>query len=191
MIGSFAAIFGIERTIALIDEKLPVVVLAAYDPADPSSRIRYEKTLSNIQEVKAREGIVIGIIAHVRILPDAARAAESRAPRLHLAFRRRAHHPTAPGRVRGIFTSAFPALAHAGIERGVEVAFLVEDRAVGVFVVIARNAPARGGGEVFIGHAIAIGVAHHGHAVCAAADGGGALRFINSPHLVVDNSESP
>ncbi len=47
---------------ALIDEKLPVVVLAAYDPGDPSSRIRYEKTLSNIQEVKAREGIVIGII---------------------------------------------------------------------------------------------------------------------------------
>ena len=47
---------------ALIDEKLPVVVLAAYDPADPSSRIRYEKTLSNIQEVKAREGIVIGTI---------------------------------------------------------------------------------------------------------------------------------
>jgi glucosamine--fructose-6-phosphate aminotransferase (isomerizing) len=47
---------------ALIDEKLPVVVLAAHDPVDPSSRIRYEKTLSNIQEVKAREGIVIGII---------------------------------------------------------------------------------------------------------------------------------
>ena len=47
---------------ALIDEKLPVVVLAAYDPAEPASRIRYEKTLSNIQEVKAREGIVIGII---------------------------------------------------------------------------------------------------------------------------------
>lgn len=47
---------------ALIDEKLPVVVLASYDPADPASRLRYEKTLSNIQEVKAREGIVIGII---------------------------------------------------------------------------------------------------------------------------------
>ncbi len=47
---------------ALIDEKLPVVVLAAYDPAEPASRVRYEKTLSNIQEVKAREGIVIGII---------------------------------------------------------------------------------------------------------------------------------
>jgi glucosamine--fructose-6-phosphate aminotransferase (isomerizing) len=47
---------------ALIDWQLPVVVLAAYDPADASSRIRYEKTLSNIQEVKAREGIVVGII---------------------------------------------------------------------------------------------------------------------------------
>ena len=47
---------------ALIDENLPAVVLAAYDPADESSRLRYEKTLSNIQEVKAREGIVIAIV---------------------------------------------------------------------------------------------------------------------------------
>ena len=46
---------------ALIDENLPVVVLAAYDPASPESRQRYEKTLSNIQEVKARSGIVIAI----------------------------------------------------------------------------------------------------------------------------------
>jgi glucosamine--fructose-6-phosphate aminotransferase (isomerizing) len=46
---------------ALIDEKLPVVVLAAYDPTDNESRLRYEKTLSNIQEVKAREGIVIAV----------------------------------------------------------------------------------------------------------------------------------
>src|SRR5207245_7213626 len=46
---------------ALIDEKLPVVVLAAHDPAREESRTLYEKTLSNIQEVKAREGIVIGI----------------------------------------------------------------------------------------------------------------------------------
>ncbi|MCC7496273.1 MAG: glutamine--fructose-6-phosphate transaminase (isomerizing) [Bryobacterales bacterium] len=46
---------------ALIDEKLPVVVLAAYDPADENGRLRYEKTLSNIQEVKAREGRVIAI----------------------------------------------------------------------------------------------------------------------------------
>jgi glucosamine--fructose-6-phosphate aminotransferase (isomerizing) len=46
---------------ALIDENLPVVVLAAYDPEDPESRIRYEKTLSNIQEVKARSGIVVAV----------------------------------------------------------------------------------------------------------------------------------
>ncbi len=49
---------------ALIDEDLPVVVLAAHDPRDPDSRTRYEKTLSNIQEVKAREGIVIAVANH-------------------------------------------------------------------------------------------------------------------------------
>ncbi len=47
---------------ALIDENLPAVVLAAYDPNDESSRLRYEKTLSNIQEVKAREGVVVAIV---------------------------------------------------------------------------------------------------------------------------------
>jgi glucosamine--fructose-6-phosphate aminotransferase (isomerizing) len=46
---------------ALIDEKLPVVVLATRDPASDESRILYEKTLSNIQEVKAREGLVIAL----------------------------------------------------------------------------------------------------------------------------------
>jgi len=46
---------------ALIDEKLPVVVLAARDPSSEESRMLYEKTLSNIQEVKAREGIVVAI----------------------------------------------------------------------------------------------------------------------------------
>jgi glucosamine--fructose-6-phosphate aminotransferase (isomerizing) len=46
---------------ALIDEKLPVVVLATCDPNSQESRLLYEKTLSNIQEVKAREGIVVAI----------------------------------------------------------------------------------------------------------------------------------
>jgi glutamine---fructose-6-phosphate transaminase (isomerizing) len=46
---------------ALIDDKLPVVVLATRDPASEESRVLYEKTLSNIQEVKAREGIVIAV----------------------------------------------------------------------------------------------------------------------------------
>ena len=46
---------------ALIDESLPVVVLATCDKNDPASVLRYEKTLSNIQEVTARSGRVIAI----------------------------------------------------------------------------------------------------------------------------------
>jgi glutamine---fructose-6-phosphate transaminase (isomerizing) len=46
---------------ALIDEKLPVVVLATRDPGDELSKTIYEKTLSNIQEVKAREGVVVAV----------------------------------------------------------------------------------------------------------------------------------
>jgi glucosamine--fructose-6-phosphate aminotransferase (isomerizing) len=41
--------------IALIDEKMPVVVIATKDKS-------YEKVVSNIQEVKARKGVVIGIV---------------------------------------------------------------------------------------------------------------------------------
>ncbi|HVW87556.1 MAG TPA: glutamine--fructose-6-phosphate transaminase (isomerizing) [Bryobacteraceae bacterium] len=47
---------------ALIDENLPVVVLATHDKASPESCLLYEKTLSNIQEVKAREGRVVAIV---------------------------------------------------------------------------------------------------------------------------------
>jgi len=47
---------------ALIDENLPVVVLATHDAASRESRVLYEKTLSNIQEVKAREGIVVALV---------------------------------------------------------------------------------------------------------------------------------
>ena len=46
---------------ALIDENLPAVVLATRDPDDEMSRVLYEKTLSNIQEVKAREGVVVAM----------------------------------------------------------------------------------------------------------------------------------
>jgi glutamine---fructose-6-phosphate transaminase (isomerizing) len=46
---------------ALIDETLPVVVLATQDPNDAGSRLRYEKTLSNVQEVTARSGRVIAV----------------------------------------------------------------------------------------------------------------------------------
>ena len=47
---------------ALIDENLPVVVLATHDPTSKESTVLYEKTLSNIQEVKAREGKVLAIV---------------------------------------------------------------------------------------------------------------------------------
>ena len=67
---------------ALIDEDLPVVVLATCDESDPQSRLRYEKTLSNIQEVTARAGRVIavategdrtigGLVEHVIPVPPA------------------------------------------------------------------------------------------------------------------------
>jgi glucosamine--fructose-6-phosphate aminotransferase (isomerizing) len=59
---------------ALIDETLPVVVIATHDPADAESRLLYEKTLSNLQEVKAREGIIVAIATqgdpHVRKLAN-------------------------------------------------------------------------------------------------------------------------
>ena len=68
---------------ALIDSNLPVVVLVTRDPSSEESRTRYEKTLSNIQEVKAREGIVVAICCqedevdvrkvadHVVVIPSA------------------------------------------------------------------------------------------------------------------------
>jgi glucosamine--fructose-6-phosphate aminotransferase (isomerizing) len=47
---------------ALIDENLPVVVLATHDQFDKESVTLYEKSVSNIKEVKARDGIVISIV---------------------------------------------------------------------------------------------------------------------------------
>jgi glutamine---fructose-6-phosphate transaminase (isomerizing) len=47
---------------ALIDENLPVVVLATRDDSDPGSLTLYEKSISNIKEVKARDGIVISVV---------------------------------------------------------------------------------------------------------------------------------
>jgi len=46
---------------ALIDENLPVVIIATRDPKSPLSVVRYEKTLSNLKEVKARSGKVIAV----------------------------------------------------------------------------------------------------------------------------------
>jgi glucosamine--fructose-6-phosphate aminotransferase (isomerizing) len=46
---------------ALIDENLPVVVIATRDVNNPGSMVRYEKTMSNLKEVKARSGVVIAL----------------------------------------------------------------------------------------------------------------------------------
>jgi glucosamine--fructose-6-phosphate aminotransferase (isomerizing) len=47
---------------ALIDENLPVMVLATRDAASAEDTLLYDKTVSNIQEVKAREGVVIAVV---------------------------------------------------------------------------------------------------------------------------------
>jgi glucosamine--fructose-6-phosphate aminotransferase (isomerizing) len=46
---------------ALIDENLPVVVITTRDTNSPGSMLRYEKTISNLKEVKARSGVVIAL----------------------------------------------------------------------------------------------------------------------------------
>jgi glucosamine--fructose-6-phosphate aminotransferase (isomerizing) len=46
---------------ALIDENLPVVMVATRDSRDAASRVCYEKTISNLMEVKARSGKVIAL----------------------------------------------------------------------------------------------------------------------------------
>src|SRR6202008_2446525 len=67
---------------ARIDENLPVVVLATRDESDPASVTLYEKSVSNMQEVRARDGIVIAVVtagdhlgrsraSHVITLPPA------------------------------------------------------------------------------------------------------------------------
>ncbi|HEX8651542.1 MAG TPA: glutamine--fructose-6-phosphate transaminase (isomerizing) [Pyrinomonadaceae bacterium] len=47
---------------ALIDERLPVVVVNTREEGNRASELRYEKTHSNIVEVKAREGVVLSIL---------------------------------------------------------------------------------------------------------------------------------
>jgi glucosamine--fructose-6-phosphate aminotransferase (isomerizing) len=67
---------------ALIDENLPVVIIATRDPNDALSMVRYEKTISNLKEVKARSGVVIALASesdteikeaadHVIYIPEA------------------------------------------------------------------------------------------------------------------------
>jgi len=47
---------------ALIDEELPVVVGPRRDESSEVSKLRFEKALSNMVEVKARDGVVIAVV---------------------------------------------------------------------------------------------------------------------------------
>ena len=47
---------------ALIDEKLPVVIVNTREKGNEASELRYEKTHSNIVEVKARDGIILTVL---------------------------------------------------------------------------------------------------------------------------------
>ncbi len=47
---------------ALIDEKLPVVIVNTRETGNEASELRYEKTHSNIVEVKSRDGIILSIL---------------------------------------------------------------------------------------------------------------------------------
>jgi glutamine---fructose-6-phosphate transaminase (isomerizing) len=46
---------------ALVDEKLPVVVLATVDRSDPDSVLRYRRTLEVMKEVKSRRGPLVTV----------------------------------------------------------------------------------------------------------------------------------
>ncbi len=47
---------------ALIDERLPVVVINPREEGNRTSELRYEKTHSNIVEVKARQGVILSVL---------------------------------------------------------------------------------------------------------------------------------
>jgi glucosamine--fructose-6-phosphate aminotransferase (isomerizing) len=47
---------------ALIDERLPIMFINTREAGNRASELRYEKTHSNIVEVKAREGIVLSVL---------------------------------------------------------------------------------------------------------------------------------
>jgi glutamine---fructose-6-phosphate transaminase (isomerizing) len=46
---------------ALVDEKLPVVVLATCDHSDPDSVLRYRRTLDVMKEVRSRRGPLVTV----------------------------------------------------------------------------------------------------------------------------------
>ncbi len=67
---------------AMVDENLPVVVMAASDRNDPDSQLRYQKTLGTLKDIKKHGGKIIAVATehdteaadladHVFIIPEA------------------------------------------------------------------------------------------------------------------------
>jgi len=48
---------------AVISDGLPVVVIATCEWNDADSRVRYERTLANIKEVKARGATIVALVS--------------------------------------------------------------------------------------------------------------------------------
>ena len=112
--------------------------------------------------------LLIGV-KHIALLVGSQTAGRphARAHRNQFACRRDFHAPTPPASLpiaeRGVFDGTTQLLAfqsQSDVERQPQIAFAVQLRPVGVFVIMPRHAPALGDGEIFIGHAIAGEVPH-------------------------------
>ena len=66
---------------ALIDSGMPVVVIATCDWKSPDSKVRYERTIFNIKEAKARGAVILALVTegdqevsetsdHIVVLPQ-------------------------------------------------------------------------------------------------------------------------
>jgi fructoselysine-6-P-deglycase FrlB-like protein len=108
---------------ALIDERLPVVVVNPREAGNKASELRYEKTHSNIVEVKAREGVVLSILTegdqmsskesnHVIEIPHARTALAH--PRRHPAATPRLSHRR-PARLRRRSAAQPRQVRHGGV----------------------------------------------------------------------------
>ncbi len=95
--------------------------------------------------------------------PHAGGRAQSGADRDKVAMTRLHHGPATPRERLFLEAAATGRLADRAVEGDPEVAPGIENRAVSILVVVAGDPPAPGGGQVFVGHTVAIGIAETGH----------------------------
>jgi glucosamine 6-phosphate synthetase-like amidotransferase/phosphosugar isomerase protein len=84
---------------ALIDERLPVLFINTREEGNRASELRYEKTHSNIVEVKAREGIVISVLTEGDSISSVVSDHVIEIPRERSAFADPLDHSVATARV--------------------------------------------------------------------------------------------